>query len=198
MTGPADDRRAGSDGDPGSPRGGPALRTDVIDVYIFRAMPTEPATVFEALQLRRVGAPLDRTWQPVMGHIEPGETAAETALRELREEVGLAASGPELVGLWALEQVWPFYLAELDAIVLSPRFAARVDPGWEPTLNEEHDGARWIRFPLHGGQPASEFFMWPGQRHALDELSRIILPESSPGRDALRIPLPGRGGEQGR
>ena len=40
--------------------------------------------------------PMRGTWQPVMGHIEPGERARDTAVRELHEELGLAP-GHQLV-----------------------------------------------------------------------------------------------------
>lgn len=43
---------------------------------------------------KRLGA-----WLPVGGEIEPGETPFEAAVRELREETGLAGSFPEGLGV---------------------------------------------------------------------------------------------------
>ena len=43
-------------------------------------------------------------WEPVHGHIEPGEEPEDAALRELREETGLAADRLYIV------RVQPFYL----------------------------------------------------------------------------------------
>lgn len=172
-----------------TPLGGPAIRTDVIDVYVFRRLAPSPGEhhEIELLQLLRAGAPMDRTWQPVMGHVEPGERAWEAALRELEEEVGLARADPALVGMWALEQVWPYYLADLDCIVVSPRFALEVAREWEPRINPEHSDARWIGAPHHGGQPAGEFFMWPGQKHAIRELLEEIVRTSATAHEHLRI-----------
>ncbi|MEN0019810.1 MAG: NUDIX domain-containing protein [Planctomycetota bacterium] len=146
-------------------RPGPKLRTDIVDVYVFR----QTSTGIEFLQLRRSRAPLDGTWQPIMGHIEPGETATETAQREMAEEVGLATSHADLIRFFALEQVYPFFLPEKDQIVLSPRFAAEVSPSWQPTLNHEHDGHRWIR-----QAEVAANFMWPGQRAAIAELIETV------------------------
>jgi 8-oxo-dGTP pyrophosphatase MutT (NUDIX family) len=168
---------------------GCAVRADVIDVYVLRRasrvdVPGALAGA-ELLQLRRAKDPLRATWQPVMGHIEAGERATQAAARELREEVGLdvvsgLASGA-VAGFWALEQVWPFYIAAIDCVVLSPRFVVEVAPSWEPTLNPEHDAHRWVRL-----DDAERHFMWPGQLHAIREIEGLLAP-SSLRREALRV-----------
>lgn len=172
-----------------TPRGGPSFRTDIIDVYVFRRL--EPARAdrheIEILQLLRSGPPMDATWQPVMAHVEAGEAAWACALREMEEEVGLVRTDPALRGFWALEQVWPYYLADLDCIVASPRFAAEVAPAWEPTLNDEHSDRRWITAPEHAAVPATEFFMWPGQKHAVAEIMDVIVRPGALAHEHLRI-----------
>ena len=70
-----------------------------------------------------------------------------------------------MVRAWALEGVHPYFLASLDAIVLSPRFAVEVSEGWSPRLNGEHDGFRWVN-----ARRAERHFMWPGQIAAVREL----------------------------
>lgn len=139
------------------------VRSDIIDVYIFRRPPGDS---FELLQLLRTDEPLKATWQPIMGHIEPGETALACALRELEEEVGLRQTDAAFLGIRALEQVHPYYLPSSDSIVLSPRFALEVARNWSPRLNHEHSAHRWV----DGASPETHF-MWPGQIAAVKEIA---------------------------
>ncbi len=163
----------------------PTYRSDIIDVYIVREHSRELAHSprCEFLQMRRAESPLRATWQPLMGHIERGETAIAAALREMLEEVGLRAGDAALHELLALEQVHPFFLAELDAIVFSPRFVAIVNSAWEPTLNAEHDAHRWV-----APEAIDSSFMWPGQRAACAEILSILTPGNI-AREHLRIRL---------
>ncbi len=180
------------------PQGGPRVRTDVLDVYIFRR--AAPAGALgagvEFLLLRRATAPLARTWQPVMGHIEAGESSTVAALRELREEVGLTPGAGELLGFWALEQTHPYFVAAIDCVVMGPRFVAEVTPSWIPALNEENDGARWVALPADPDKAdpaelrrALDQFHWPGQKSAALEALREIVRADSPARAALAIRL---------
>ncbi len=137
------------------------------------------------LQLYRTKEPLIRTWQPVTGHVEPGETAPQAALREVREEIGLTPRNAAWLGMWALEQINPFYIAAIDCIVMSPRFVIEVAPDWQPTLNAEHDAFRWV----HASQ-AWRRFMWPGQGKAIQEILEYIMPLGSLARHALAITPP--------
>lgn len=167
------------------PAPGPSIRADIVDVYVFRHCPghNPPAqpTHVEFLQLRRATGMLAGSWQPLMGHIQPRESALQAALRELNEELGLAAHHHALSRFWALEQVHPYFLAPLDAIVLSPRFAAEVRPDWQPRLSPEHDAHRWVAAD-HIDQ-----FMWPGQRAAVAEILNVLLAPGSAAEAALRI-----------
>ena len=193
-----------------TPVSGPRIRSDVVDAYVFQRSGRPPRRVFESaqrrssrmdsdgsegfgvgagvyfLQLLRVGAPLADTWHPVMGHCESGETAVACMRRELSEELGLAADERAVRGVWALEQVHPFYIVELDAIVMSPRFAAEVEAGWEPTLNDEHADFRWVH-----ARDVNEAFMWPGQKAACREIAEDLLPEGSLMRELVRVPRSG-------
>jgi len=176
---------------------GPRIRADVVDVYIFRTLSPlktqdpRPKTL-SFLQLLRAKDPLSSTWQPIMGHVEHGETATDTARRELTEEVSLDSHGTDVLGFWALEQIWPFYIAQIDCVVLSPRFAVEVTPTWEPTLNPEHTAHRWITVPAdHNADETRDtldaHFMWPGQRHTITEILRDITRENALPRERLRI-----------
>ena len=102
---------------------GASIRADIVEAHVFRV---SAAGVIEFLQIRRTREPLRGTWQPVLGHCEPGERSAACAARELREEIGLDVRAAVCEGLFALEQVHPFSVAPIDAVVCGPRFAARV------------------------------------------------------------------------
>lgn len=168
---------AGDKGYRATPRGGPRLRTDVVDVYVFRRKGV--GSEIEFLQLRRASEPLAETWQPVMGHAEAGESAADAARRELMEETGLDARSADVLGMWALEQVHPFYIAAIDSIVLSPRFCIEASSRWEPRLNHEHSAHRWVR--------GASSFMWPGQKRAVEEIVAEIADARSPARERLWV-----------
>jgi dATP pyrophosphohydrolase len=156
---------------------GAKIRADVIDVYVFRL-----AAGIEFLQLLRSGAPLENTWHPVMGHVHAGETSVACARREMQEELGLAPRDRAIVGMWALEQVHPFYIASIDTVVMSPRFACEVRPEWTPRLNDEHTAHRWVR-----ESDIDAMFMWPGQKACCREILREIVANESLSREGLRV-----------
>ncbi len=165
------------------------VRADIVDLYVLRPRAGAGAAAivgagYEALQLRRARQPLLGTWQPVMGHIEPGETAVAAAAREAREEVALDLTDRATVqGFWQLEQVHPFFIAASDEIVLSPRFLALVSRDWTPRLNDEHDAWRWT-----GLDNAPRAFSWPGQLASLREAEALLAPGSLQGHH-LRLEL---------
>lgn len=158
---------------------GPRLRTDIIDAYVLRPS----GKTHQLLLLRRATEPLLGQWHPVMGHVEPGESAMQTVLREVKEEIGLRAA--DITRWHQLEQTFPFFLADRDEIHLSPRFVIESSPDFEPMLNEEHDDLRWI--PIEN---AEHHLLWPGQRHALREIREHIVPGGATA-EALRLPQPG-------
>lgn len=70
-------------------------------------------------------------WHQIAGGVEPGETEAAAAARELAEETGLAAD----VGA-------PRHSFVYDGVTVTC-FLVDVPPGWEPELDDEHDDRRW-------------------------------------------------------
>ena len=115
------------------------------------------------LLLRRgPGRKLPGAWQAVHGHVEKGETAAETAKRELVEETEL-----EPVTVWTVDYLEHSYDARKDEIRLVPCFAALV--AGEVKLSGEHDASRWL-----SAREAASLFTFENQRAALAILDRDI------------------------
>ncbi|MCC6908643.1 MAG: NUDIX domain-containing protein [Phycisphaerales bacterium] len=158
---------------------GVAIRTDIVEAFIFRRTGADGVELLQLLRHRRA-AVSPATWQPVLGHIEADETAIDAIRREVFEETGLTRDAR--LGLWQLEQVHPFYMAAINAVLLCPRFAAEVISDWEPKLNGEHEAHRWVT-----DAEVRRCFVWPGQRAAIDELRRDILDPDSPCAALLRI-----------
>ncbi|MBC7773287.1 MAG: NUDIX domain-containing protein [Pyrinomonadaceae bacterium] len=169
-----------------SPTAGAVVRSDIVDVYIFRRRRGNTPGI-EFLQLLRTAEPMGGTWHPVMGHIEAGETAIDCAVRELQEEVGLVRSDPSLLRMFALEQVHPYFIPQINTIVLSPRFAAEVTPDWNPTLNDEHSAFQWtVESEVY------RHFMWPGQMAACKEIIDLLALPSSQSQARLSL-IAGKG-----
>ena len=168
---------------------GPQLRTDMVESFVVRrahAAADEDPGPIELLQIRRTRDPYAGTWQVCSGGIDPGEHAADAARRELLEELALDTRSRACLGFWRLNTVVPFYMpvtkSGAEAVFLAPCFAAEVAPGWEPTLNDEHDAHRWVAL-----NAVRAHFVWPGQLAQIDELARHIALDS-PARRHLRMP----------
>jgi len=151
------------------------LQTKFVDVYVLRGA----GSSLEVLLLRRgAGGRCPGSWEAVHGHIEPGESPADAARREVAEETGLA---PER--LYSLSRVELFYQHRLDEVALVPVFAAFVAAGAEPRVGPEHDGLEWLR-----PDRARVRFSWPRERRAMDDIE-VLLGEGHAGPldDVLRV-----------
>lgn len=89
-------------------------------------------------------------WQSVTGSLEPGEDWRDTALRELREETGLAADPGEFLD-WRLANRYPIPPAFLSRYApgvthnLERVFSLGVPARFEPALAPgEHARAQWL------------------------------------------------------
>jgi lipoyl(octanoyl) transferase len=110
-------------------------------------------------------------WQGVSGAPLPGETHAQAAVREVREETGFEVSEtlfaldvtyaytlrPELAERWA-----ELYGPGIESIVVTA-FGAEAPPGVEPVLDPlEHDVFRWFSY-----DEARALLAWPIEEDAL-------------------------------
>jgi 8-oxo-dGTP pyrophosphatase MutT (NUDIX family) len=152
-----------------------SVRVSLVDLYVVRGT----GAALECLVLRRApGGRCPGSWETVHGHIEPGETPADAARRELEEETGLA---PER--LYNLSRVETFYQHRLDEVALVPVFAAFVAPASTVRTGREHDRFEWLT-PAE----ARRRFAWPRESRALDDVLALLRTgDAGPVEDVLRV-----------
>ncbi len=113
-----------------------------------------------------------KIWQMITGHIEPGETAVEAAIRETLEEAGANSDN-----LWSIPHVNSYYNPEQDKICTIPVFVTEVDESFSPKISAEHSEFRWVN-----KDEAVNLVAWPGQKKSIeiideyfsDKLSQLI------------------------
>ena len=127
------------------------------------------------LLLKRV-AGLGGFWQSVTGSLEEGETHAEAAVREVREETGISVDQDELIDL-----------SLRNTFEIAPQWRTRYAPG--VTHNEEvcfalkvdkcevrldpleHDEYAWADY-----EAAIEMLYWDSNKRAFEALNKRIGP----------------------
>lgn len=124
------------------------------------------------LLLERADYPLQ--WQSVTGSQEPGETLAETAQRELKEETGLDAAAFGGVIDWQQQNVYEIFLRWRHRYAPGTThntehvFGLEVPSPIAVTLNpEEHVRYEWLPWE----EAAAKCFSW-SNRAAIEELPR--------------------------
>jgi 8-oxo-dGTP pyrophosphatase MutT (NUDIX family) len=147
------------------------IEVGVVDVYVLRPS-------WQVLVLQR--APNTRcpgSWETIHGHIEDGELPEVAAVREVREETGLAVERLYNV------TVQPFYLHRYKAVQLAVAFAAFVSEAGAVTLGSEHQRAEWLT-----ADDARRRFIWPRSRAALDDIVGLLRTgDAGPVEDVLRV-----------
>ena len=85
-------------------------------------------------------------WQVVSGALEPGESLADAALREVREETGLTLASVTDTGFchrYPVRPEWRKWYGEEPEVIEEHVFYALVEPSAEPVLSTEHKSWRW-------------------------------------------------------
>ena len=145
------------------------FRPDLVECWVFR-LPVVGRP--EVLLLRRAAPSIwPGLWQPVTGHLDPGERAPLAALREVAEEVGIGPAETE--AFYDLDEVRLFYDEDPDGILAAVVFALRARTDAVPRLSVDHDAMRWLAL-----DEALEEVTWPsypGTLHAI--ASHLVEPE---------------------
>ena len=137
------------------------IRVSLIDLYVLRGA----GAGLRCLVLRRAsGTRCTGAWEVVHGHIEPGETPAEAAVREMEEETGLVPAR-----LFNVSRVEAFYQHRTNEVALVPVFAAFVDAAAEASLGPEHDAAEWLT-----PDQACARVAWPREARAIEDIVRML------------------------
>jgi len=152
-----------------------SIAVSLVDLYVLRGA----GTALECLVLRRAaGGRCPGSWETVHGHIEPGETPADAARRELEEETGLVPDR-----LYNLSRVEAFYQHGIDEVALVPVFAAFVPGPAAVRTGVEHDRAEWL-----APQDARRRFAWPREVRALDDVVALLgRGDAGAVEDVLRV-----------
>ena len=99
-----------------------------------RVLPVSPDGAVLLLQGQDPARPGDLHWVSIGGAVDPGETLAEAAVRELLEETGIVVEPSELVGPIA-EGVHPFSWDGVDYVSESTFFALALDRSVEVSFD---------------------------------------------------------------
>ena len=138
----------------------PKIKVRVVDCYIFSQTGND---IYYLLLKRNKNRIYEHLWQGVAGKMEVGETAWQTAKRELNEETGL-----EPIRMFAADHVSRFYEAHSDVINLVPVFGIEVNTS-KITLSKEHCEFRWVGIDI-----AVQMLSWNGQKEGITVVCNML------------------------
>jgi len=137
------------------------IKVRVVDCYVYRKINNG---ILFLLMKRNMNKIYEHLWQGVAGKIEQGETASEAAIRELKEETGLAP-----LNMFVADHVSKFYEVHGDRINLVPVFGIEVDSE-EVILSVEHIDYKWVDI-----NKALKTLVWNGQKEGLQTVNDMII-----------------------
>ena len=147
-----------------------SIRATGVVVYVMRRRKDDVQFLLLLRTAERGGF-----WQEVSGNVERGETAWQTALREVHEETGLMVTE-----LFSTDQVECFYQHQKDRIYMAPAFVAFVPDKQDVKLSHEHTEFRWASL-----KEALELLPYAQQRSIAEYVDREFLRRKP--HDRLRI-----------
>lgn len=114
--------------------------SDSIQVHIVRISPENKP---EYLVIKRSDNSnlYPSVWQVITGWIDNGETAIQTALREVQEETGLNP-----IKICTIPYVASFFNPIRDLVQFAPVFGMMVDNNAHVKLSVEHSEFKWLNF----------------------------------------------------
>jgi 8-oxo-dGTP pyrophosphatase MutT (NUDIX family) len=150
------------------------IEVGTVDVFVVHPL----SAGWRVLALQRANdTRCPSAWEPVHGHIDPGEEPEDAALRELREETGLSTERLYVV------RVNPFYVRRTRTLQLAVVFAAFVDEPATVTIGAEHQRAEWLSV-----DEALSRFAFPGERASLREVVELLgTGNAGPVEDVMRV-----------
>ncbi len=134
--------------------------TRVVDCYVFNLLDNDPRFLILKRNHNKI---YEHLWQGVAGKIEKGETAWQTAVRELKEETGL-----DPYRMFVADHISKFYEVKGDRINLVPVFGIEVNSK-DVILSEEHIEYKWVDF-----NEARNTLAWNGQKEGLEVVYNMI------------------------
>lgn len=139
-----------------------------IHVYLYRK---NRQSAYEYAIFQRADNP--KYWQGVAGGVEAGETIEQAALRECREEAGIAAAD----ALYRLDtisflpaDIFPMHRQWGRDVVVCPMYCFAMPFQGEIVLSDEHQDVKWLTF-----HDAYHAIYWHDQKTALWELNQRLL-----------------------
>ena len=146
--------------------------SNIVEVCVFKIENKKPK--FLILRRSKIEKLFPNSWQIISGKIHKKEKAMETAIRELKEETGLA---PEK--FWVTPHANLFLFPIIDEIHATSVFSVLVKSSDKIRLSEEHYQYKWCTII-----EANKKLVWPGQIKAIEITNEFILKRKESARFA--------------